>query len=384
MSDTILPSGDLREWSFQKILHCLDENEKTGVLDIEKGTTKKSIYVENRNVVFASSNDAEDRLGEHLVKADKLTPGQRDESLEVSQKRHKRYGETLLELGLIVPKDLFLELKNQMLAIIHPLFSWKDGTYTFNESPSLELIKIKVSISSIISEGLNRLKNGQKEDQGVFIREINGMYDSLGKLGYYEILGLDYEASLDEIKAAYLKKVQRYHPDRYRHLSNNTVEAQLTEIFSFVNEAYQILGNSGSKEKYDASLIHKGLKRAPVDDHMKVKDRFHVGVNEYNKGNFWGAADLFRWVTQQSPDNAEYWAYFCLALGRIPRKKKEAEAAIRKAIELKPHNARYHVHLGLLYVEAGLKKRAALEFIAALDWDPTNDQAKSELEKLNR
>ncbi len=384
MSDTILPSGDLKNWSFQKILHFLDENGKTGVLNLERESIAKSIYVEQGYIVFASSNVTEERLGEQLVKTQKLTPEQRDTSLQMSRQQRKRYGEALLELGFIVPKDLYLELKNQMLTIIYPLFSWTDGRYAFHESPSLELIKIKVGISSIITEGMNRLKHRQDEKRDDFIREIDRVYNSLGKHSYYEILGIRHEASLKEIKSAYHAMVQKFHPDRHLHLSNHAVDTQLTAIFSCLNEAFQILKDTGNREKYDASLMKKGLKHAPVDSHKRVKDQFLVGVHEFNKGNFWGAAEHFRWVTQQSPDKADYWAYLCLALGRIPRRKKEAEAAIKKAIELEPHNARYHVHLGMIYAHAGLKKRASLEFIAALDWDPTNEKAREELEKLDR
>jgi tetratricopeptide (TPR) repeat protein len=69
-------------------------------------------------------------------------------------------------------------------------------------------------------------------------------------------------------------------------------------------------------------------------------------------------------------------------LSKIPRKKKEAEKALKKAIELEPHNADYRVYLGIIYLKAGLNIRAAKCFTAALEWDPTNERAQSELEKL--
>jgi tetratricopeptide (TPR) repeat protein len=87
-------------------------------------------------------------------------------------------------------------------------------------------------------------------------------------------------------------------------------------------------------------------------------------------------------VTEKRPENAAYWAHLSFALSKIPRKKKEAETALKKAIELEPHNADYRVYLGIIYLKAGLKVRAAKCFTAALEWDPTNERAQDELEKL--
>ncbi|MEF9437791.1 MAG: hypothetical protein L0922_03245 [Candidatus Mariimomonas ferrooxydans] len=66
------------------------------------------------------------------------------------------------------------------------------------------------------------------------------------------------------------------------------------------------------------------------------------------------------------------------------KRRKEAEEAILKAIELELHNADYYVHLGLIYLDAELKKRAISQFETALTWDPTNQRAQKELDNLKR
>lgn len=62
---------------------------------------------------------------------------------------------------------------------------------------------------------------------------------------YYEILGVDVKASLDEIKNAYRTLAKKYHPDIF-HGSGS-------EIFKRINEAYAVLGDAENRKKYDES-----------------------------------------------------------------------------------------------------------------------------------
>lgn len=64
------------------------------------------------------------------------------------------------------------------------------------------------------------------------------------KRDYYEILGIDKNATAQEIKQAYRRLAKKYHPD----VSN---EANAQAKFKEVNEAYQILSNPKARQQYD-------------------------------------------------------------------------------------------------------------------------------------
>lgn len=72
------------------------------------------------------------------------------------------------------------------------------------------------------------------------------------KRDYYEVLGVDKNASDDEIKKAYRKKAKQYHPD----LNPNNPEAEAK--FKEANEAYEVLSDAQKKARYD-QFGHAGV-----------------------------------------------------------------------------------------------------------------------------
>lgn len=79
-------------------------------------------------------------------------------------------------------------------------------------------------------------------------------------INYYELLGVSRSSSIEEIKAAYRKKAQEYHPDK-----NNSKYAH--DEFLLVQESYSILSDKLKKEKYDAIL--QNLQKKASESHAE-------------------------------------------------------------------------------------------------------------------
>ena len=65
------------------------------------------------------------------------------------------------------------------------------------------------------------------------------------KEDYYKVLGIDKGASESEIKKAYRKSAIKYHPDK------NPGDKDAEAKFKQAAEAYEVLGNSDKRAKYD-------------------------------------------------------------------------------------------------------------------------------------
>ena len=70
---------------------------------------------------------------------------------------------------------------------------------------------------------------------------------------YYEILGVQRDASEDQVKKAYRKLAMQYHPDR------NSGDSAAAEKFKEASEAYEVLKDAQKRQRYDR-YGHQGLR----------------------------------------------------------------------------------------------------------------------------
>jgi len=74
----------------------------------------------------------------------------------------------------------------------------------------------------------------------------------MAKRDYYEVLGLEKNASADDIKKAYRKKAIQFHPDK------NPGDKQAEENFKEAAEAYDVLSDPQKRQRYD-QFGHAGM-----------------------------------------------------------------------------------------------------------------------------
>lgn len=92
------------------------------------------------------------------------------------------------------------------------------------------------------------------------------------KRDYYEVLGVDRNATEDQIKAEYRKKAKKYHPDL--NPDDPTAEANFKEV----NEAYEVLSDKEKRARYD-QFGHAGVDPS-------------YGAGGYGAGGFGGGFDM--------------------------------------------------------------------------------------------
>src|SRR6201996_3852358 len=91
---------------------------------------------------------------------------------------------------------------------------------------------------------------------------------------YYEVLGVDRNASSDEVQRAYRKLARQYHPD-----VNKDPAAE--DRFKEVNEAYHVLSDPDTRKRYDR--FGEDFRKVPED----WEERAGAGAGGF--GGFGGA-----------------------------------------------------------------------------------------------
>ena len=79
----------------------------------------------------------------------------------------------------------------------------------------------------------------------------------------YKVLGISEDATQEEIRAAYLALVKKYHPDKY---TDNPLKELANEKLKEINEAYEL-------------LTKKGTTACPLPPPGKVRTMTHTGAH---------------------------------------------------------------------------------------------------------
>ena len=101
------------------------------------------------------------------------------------------------------------------------------------------------------------------------------------KRDYYEVLGVEKNASDSEIKRAYRKLAMKYHPDQ------NPGNKEAEEKFKEINEAYEVLSDADKKARYDQFGF------AGVDPNFQGGNPFQGGSPFGGFSGFGDLGDIF-------------------------------------------------------------------------------------------
>ncbi len=150
--------GRLEDVHFSEILLTISQRKETGVLHVARYRIEKDIYFQDGRIVFAKSNDPDERLGELVLKSGKVSYRHLDES---SRKvvPGLRLGTILVQEGYLKASDLYLAVIQQVEEIVYSLFDWSEGEFAFRsgELPTKEVITLSISTPDIILKGIGRV-----------------------------------------------------------------------------------------------------------------------------------------------------------------------------------------------------------------------------------
>jgi hypothetical protein len=153
-------SGKIQTTPLPVILESLQKEKATGTLTVSCRGVERCIHVKDGQIIFATSSDVHDRLGETLVKEGMISKEKLETALKLYSKNVglKKLGAILVENGFISPKDLFSGLKAQVKDIIYNIFLWDDAEYRFEGRLPADIIKLQINLQELLMEIIHRMK----------------------------------------------------------------------------------------------------------------------------------------------------------------------------------------------------------------------------------
>src|SRR5262245_53168618 len=140
---------DLAVTPLADVLYRLSRERRSGDLQVVAGKVVKTLFFDHGRIVFAASNLKKDRLGEALVALGRITAEEfhRVSALMKAGQRRRRFGEALVQAGVMDKNELGHSVARQVKRIVLSLFELTEGTASFEERPCPIPLEYMVSLS---------------------------------------------------------------------------------------------------------------------------------------------------------------------------------------------------------------------------------------------
>ncbi len=177
------------------------------------------------------------------------------------------------------------------------------------------------------------------------IRGLRTMLQELEGKNYFEYFELSHESSPSLIKKAYFKMARRFHPDALVDEAD-VYRRHAEEVFTVISEAYEILSEDESRDKYTRKYIHgekdeNDLAMERVKELLAAEGAYRGGIRLLNQGKLGKAVELLTDAVERDPEEAEYQGWLGFAQFRANQhadyeKALGGEEMLMQAIAAKP------------------------------------------------
>jgi tetratricopeptide (TPR) repeat protein len=143
-------------------LRRLAVERRSGDLQVRAGKLAKTMFFDHGRIVFAASNLRKDRLGEALIALGRITDAEFREAQAIMKKaRHRRFGEALIQAGVMDKPELGTSVAKQVRRIVLSLFDLSEGVASFEERdcPIPLDYMVSLSVPKLLFDGIRAMKN---------------------------------------------------------------------------------------------------------------------------------------------------------------------------------------------------------------------------------
>src|SRR6266705_2994604 len=328
--------GSLKEASLPDVLQLLALGQKTGCLSIADRSNFGYIYFDKGRICYASIVNRRDRLGDILVKHEKITSEHLDAAIHRQSKEHgKKLGEILVGMGVITQVDLERYMRVQIEESVFYLFTWTQGTFNFEADirPERQDFLVSINPESLLLEGARRV------DEWSLIEKKIPSFDLIFVVDK-DRLAIS-EGKLTDTQERILPLL-----DGSRGVNQVIEDSGLGE-FEIGKALYGLI---------TAGFVHRAGRTASAVDAQvtdaRVEEHRNRGIAFYKTGMLDEAAREFRRVDELRPGEAN--AHFYMGLVALKQARwREAMDALRLAAEKGGGRPAVFHNLGFAYEQLG-------------------------------
>lgn len=153
--------GNLRDFSLTQLLNLIRLARKTGGLTILEGENPTRIFCEDGRLVYVSRGGPSSSLAQVALKTGRVTEAQLQAIRpQLVLQTDKELALRLTDLGFVSRDEVMQMVRERMLDLLYPLFSWSKGEFQFDPAarPSEDEIIVAMELDTVLLESGRRLK----------------------------------------------------------------------------------------------------------------------------------------------------------------------------------------------------------------------------------
>ena len=436
-------SGSIERHSVPAVLRALLAARRDGCLTVTRGEITRRLYLRGGMLVYGSSTERQDRLGEILIAQGRLSKVDHKKYWGIARAEGRRLGQTLVVNGRITPTDLYQGVTAQVVTILERLLKWRKGEYAFEEGsppePGTALLCIPLALFLRAEPERARAKapakapkgRGRKAGRAAAAKAADPApavaaapevadpaaageeeiaisasgeeairvpspeeTEEAHRIGEISFLAQEVRARRGQNPRAILGVAPDSPRDAVQLAFHRLAEVlhpdriPRTASPVLAREAGEALravtaAVAAIEAEVPGSPAGEPHPAAPrsVPPEEQARRLFGQGREFVVRGNYWQAADALRQAVRLRPEEPVFRQYLALALMQMKR-HQEAEEHLSEAIRLEPANAAHWVNLGRIYRSGRLVSKARQAFERALRLEPRNEHAREELREL--
>ena len=227
----------------------------------------------------------------------------------------------------------------------------------------------------------------EKIDPKVLRKEVEKKFKNFEKENFFVVLGVAQKQNATVIRKAYFDLAKKFHPDVLASLGMHDLVEKAGAIFAKMTQAHETLSHPQKRKEYEASLEIDPNVMSKINNIVQAEMEFQKGEIMLRNRAYKTALEQFQKAIDLNSEEAEHfvylgWAQYLTARGDKKLAASEARRIIQKGLSMRGNIDMAYLFLGRIAKTTGDLKDAEKQFNKALEINPHNDQANSELRFL--